>query len=70
MSCSQNHAITNGVSRPFAIIKKYDGQSAVEVDNDGKRQQFASYSLVYCEFRLLILSVVRRRVVDGPGENA
>jgi hypothetical protein len=63
--------MTNGVFRPFAMVKKSDGQPAVEVDNDGKRQQFASYSQMYCEFRLLILFIVRGRVVvNGPGENA
>ena len=41
---TQGHTITNGVCRPFAIVKKSDGRPAVEVDNDGKRQQFASYS--------------------------
>jgi hypothetical protein len=42
MSHSQGHAITNGVFRPFAIVKKSDGRPAVEVNNDGKKRQFVS----------------------------
>lgn len=41
-SHSECHMIPKCACRPFAIVKKSDGQSAVEVDNDGKKQQFVS----------------------------
>ena len=38
----QCYAVSHDISRPLTIIRKVDRQPAVEIEIDGKRQQFVS----------------------------
>jgi Hsp70 protein len=38
----QCYAVSDSICRPFQIVKKSDGRPAVEIDNEGKKQQFVS----------------------------
>jgi len=55
-----------GIYRPFHIIKKPDGRPAVEVDNDGKKQQFVSTQYMTGSNLLKCSTVCGRTVVNGP----
>ena len=37
--------------RPFNIVKKSDGRPAVEIDNEGKKQQFVSAVTIWMATR-------------------
>lgn len=53
--------------RPFAVVPKSDGRPAVEVENNGKKQQFVGYDVVLFHLILTAFHVVcRGTFVDGP----